>query len=339
VGMDALREGLARHPRAQLGHSPTPLEPMARLTEALGGPPLFIKRDDCTGLATGGNKTRKLEYLCGRALAEGADWLISFGALQSNHARQTAAAAAKLGLGCDLILVDRVPHPEPAYVSSGNLLLDDLLGARVHCVADEAEAATRLRLLLDELEESGHRPSVIPTGGSNGVGALGYADCAAELLAQCAQSGQSIQSVVAATASAGTHAGLLAGLRAADSPIRVRGVNVYDADSVRLGDTVASLAGEATRLLGVGEVTRDDVDIVDGFMGDAYGVPTPEMREAVRLVARAEGILLDPVYTGKAMAGLISLVRSGAFSGDEAVVFLHTGGVPGLFAYGATLRE
>ena len=338
MSADRVYERLARQPRVRLAHLPTPLEPLPRLSAELGGPPLWVKRDDCTGLATGGNKTRKLEYLCGAAQEEGADWLVSFGALQSNHARQTAAAAARLGLGCDLILVDRVPHPEDAYTRSGNLLLDDLLGARVHRVADDAEAAAVLSHRKAELESEGHRIHVIATGGSSDVGALGYAECAAELLVQAAEQSLSIGTLVCATASAGTHAGLLAGFACAGEGPAVRGVNVYSPDGAKLRANVDALARDtAKRLDPEGDLRVPPCEVIEGQLGQGYGVPTEAMREAVRLVARTEGLLLDPVYAGKAMAGLIAGVRDGSFDADAPVVFLHTGGSAGLFAYAETL--
>lgn len=328
-----LRARLERHPREQLAHLPTPLQPMPRLTAALGGPPLWVKRDDCTGLATGGNKTRKLEFLMGAARAAGADAVITFGALQSNHARQTAAAAAALGLGCDLILVDSVPYREPAYTVSGNLLLDDLLGARVHRVADESAAAQTLAQLLASARAEDRAPYVIPIGGSSAIGALGYVGCALELAEQIEAISLEVGSIVHATSSTGTQAGLAVGLSAVAPGLGVCGVNVYARDAARQAAELRQRCDETAALLDV-EPPADAALVVDSdHLGPGYGVPTPATLEALELVARHEGILLDPVYTGKAMAALIAAVRAGRLPRDRAVVFVHTGGSVGLFAY------
>lgn len=312
---------------------------MPRLSEALGGPPLWIKRDDCTGLATGGNKTRKLEYLMGAARAEGADGVVTFGALQSNHARQTAAAAAALGLQCDLVLVTDVDYREPAWEVSGNRLLDELLGARVHAVADETAAAKKLGALMESARDDGRRLYVIPVGGSNATGALGYAGCALELLEQAAALQLDARTVVSATSSLGTQAGLLVGLHSAKSQISVRGVNVSAPDETVQGANLRSLCDATASVLGVAPPPDKRLRIETGFLGDNYGVPTEAMHEAVGLIARHEGILLDPVYTGKAMAWLVDAIRSRRLDDSEPIIFLHTGGSPGLFAYQAALSE
>lgn len=323
---------LSRIPRVALCHLPTPLEPLPRLTEALGGPRLHVKRDDCTGLAAGGNKARKLEFILAEALAQGADTLVTIGARQSNHVRQTAAAAAKRGLSCEAILVDRVRYVSPRYESSGNALLTPLLGANVTRVPADAGGEALLRR-ADEVRAQGRAPYVVPMGGSNALGALGYVSCALELSVQAREAGVRLDHVVVASASAGTQAGLLVGLSSVAEGARVHGISVYDADVQRQRERVRSLAEETAELLGIEAVARDAVVVEGGYLGEDYGLPTEAMREAVRLVARSEGLLLDPVYTGKAMAGLIGLIRAGAFSPHEHVVFLHTGGLPGLFAY------
>ena len=334
-----LRERLERHPRARLAHLPTPLERMHRLEAALDGPPLFVKRDDCTGLATGGNKARKLEYLLGEARAGGATHVVSFGALQSNHARQTAAAAAALGLGCDLFLVRRVDWSEAAYTVSGNLLLDDLLGARMHLVDDEAAAAAALRDRLTELESAGQRVFVIPTGGSNEIGALGYVGCALELVEQAADLGIEIGSVVHATSSGGTQAGLIVGLAALGSPSEVIGVNVYARDVGAQESELRALARSTAAHLGVDPPTEDRFTIDPNHLGPDYGIPTAATFEALDLVARCEGLLLDPVYSGKAMGGLIARIRRGELPRERPVVFVHTGGAAALFAYQRAIAE
>jgi D-cysteine desulfhydrase family pyridoxal phosphate-dependent enzyme len=335
----ALLERLESFARCPIAHGPTPLEPLPRLSAALGGPPIWIKRDDCTGLATGGNKARKLEFLMGAARQQDAAAVISFGALQSNHARQTAAACAALGIECHLVLVDLVAYREPAYERSGNLLLDDLLGAEVHRVQYETAAAGVLAELLARLEQQGKGAYVVPTGGSSAVGALGYVRCAAELTAQIAEAGIDPSALVHATSSAGTQAGLLVGLRAAGQPLNVIGINTYAQDSAHQQEALRTLCDETAALLGEPPLPEDDLRIEHGFLGPGYGQPTEAMLEAVRLVAREEGILLDPVYSGKAMSGLIGLIRAGRLPDDRPVIFLHTGGSAGLFAYVDTLRD
>lgn len=324
---------LGRFPRVRLGHLPTPLEPMTRLSAHLGGPKLWIKRDDCTGLATGGGKTRKLEYLVADALAQGADTLITLGALQSNHARQTAAAAAKLGLKCVLVLEERVTQPTEAYRNNGNLLLDRLLGATVKLVPRDSSLTAAVEGAADDVRRAGGRPCVIPGGGSNAVGALGYVGCALEILQQAETRGIRIDHVVHATGSSGTQAGLIAGFDAERSGVRVLGITVGRPRDNQERN-VRRLLDETWAHLGLnGMAPRDNITADDGYFGEAYGLPTPAMKEAVTLLAETEGVLLDPVYSGKAMAGLIDLAREGRFAKDENIVFVHTGGQAGLFAY------
>ena len=324
---------LGRFPRVRLGHMPTPLEPMQRLSAHLGGPKLWIKRDDCTGLATGGNKTRKLEYLVADALQQDADTLITLGALQSNHARQTAAAAAKLGLKCVLVLEDLVPQPTDAYRHNGNLLLDRLLGAQVKRVPRGTSMSTAGEQAAEEVRRAGGRPYVIPGGGSNVVGALAYVGCALEMLQQAGELGMKIDHVVHATGSSGTQAGLIAGFEGARGGVHVLGITVGRPRDNQERN-VGRLLDETWAHLGLtGAPSRDAVEANDQYFGEAYGMPTPAMKIAVDLLARTEAVLLDPVYSGKAMAGLIDLVRKGRFGKDENVVFVHTGGQAGLFAY------
>jgi L-cysteate sulfo-lyase len=327
----------------QLAHLPTRLEPLERLGAHLGGPPIYLKRDDCTGLATGGNKARKLEFLLAAAEAEHADTLITFGAYQSNHARQTAAAAAKRGHECHLILIEMVEAREPAQNVSGNLLLDSLLGANLHRVADHAAAAVQLAALLEDLRRRGRRPYVIPGGGSNATGALGYVAGALELAEQYDALGSDAQhplgTVYNATSSAGTQVGLTLGLHACGSGARVQGVNVYDPDRAGLVATAAQLMQETASLLGVDPSPADALNIQHDFLGAGYGIPSEAGVEAIRLLARLEGIVLDPVYTGKAMAALIDAVKRGVHANDAALVFLHTGGAAGLFAYVEAMHQ
>ncbi|MFC0409657.1 D-cysteate sulfo-lyase [Roseomonas elaeocarpi] len=328
---------LARFPRIRLGHLPTPLEPMERLSRHLagpgGGPKLWIKRDDCTGLATGGNKTRKLEYLMAEALAQGADTVITQGATQSNHARQTAAAAAKLGLLCHILLEDRTGYTDAAYAQSGNVLLDKLHGATVSRRPGGADMAAEMEALAGELRAAGRKPYVIPGGGSNPVGALGYVNAALELVNQAAEMGLRIDHVVHATGSAGTQAGLVTGLVALNSNIPVLGIGVR-APRDKQEANVLALAERTAEHLGLPGIVRAEHVVANcDYVGQGYGIPTEGMVRAVRLLAEQEGILLDPVYSGKGMAGLIDLVGKGRFRPDENVVFLHTGGAVGLFGY------
>jgi L-cysteate sulfo-lyase len=311
---------------------PTPLEPMAALSRALGGPNLFVKRDDCTGLATGGNKTRKLEFLMGEALQQGAEVIVTQGAVQTNHGRQTAAAAARLGLGCEILLERRVREPEPGYEVQGNVLLDRMFGATLSFHEPQDMNALALAR-TEELKRQGRKAYFIPGGGSNVVGALGYVDCALELLNQANHMGLRIDWLVHATGSTGTQAGLLAGLEGANTGIPVLGISVRQ-PKARQEDAVYALAQATADHLGVkGGIERSRVLANSDYVGGGYGVPTPAMVEAVALTARCEGILLDPVYSGKGMAGLIDLVRKGFFRREDNVVFLHTGGATALFAY------
>jgi L-cysteate sulfo-lyase len=324
---------LGRFPRVRLAHLPTPLEPMARLSAHLGGPRLWIKRDDCTGLATGGNKTRKLEYLVADALEQGADTLITLGALQSNHARQTAAAAAKLGLKCVLVLEERVAQSTDAYRHNGNVLLDRLLGATLKYVPGGASLTAATEQAAEDVRRQGGKPYIIPGGGSNAVGALGYIGCALEILQQARDLGIRIDRVVHATGSSGTQAGLIAGFDGMRSGVRVLGMTV-GRPRQNQERNVGRLLDETWAHLGLkGPAPHDNIEANDGYFGEAYGIPTPAMKEAVTLLAETESVLLDPVYSGKAMAGLIDLVRRGRLEKQENVVFIHTGGQAGLFAY------
>ncbi len=327
---------LSQFPRISLGHLPTPLERMERLRAALGDgcPTLLVKRDDCTGLATGGNKTRKLEFLMGEALEKGAGAIVTFGAVQSNHARQTAAAAAKLGLPCDLILIGMVPRDSEAYRSSGNVLYDRLLGARVHFVKDEKESTAVFQSVTAAHSAAGRGVYVVPIGGSNAVGSLGYVAAFDEIADQAAAMGITIDAIVHGSSSGGTQAGLIAGATLADSATRILGVNVYKKHGGDIASTVHALALETLHHAGVPLLdVSSRVQVIDGYQGPAYGIPTDAMREAVELTARTEGLLLDPVYAGKAMAALIGEVRKSAFKREQTVVFLHTGGTAALSAY------
>jgi len=330
---------LARFARRRYTPAWTPLEKLERLSGLLGGPDLYIKRDDLLGLAGGGNKTRKLEFLVADALAQGADTLVTCGAVQSNHCRLTLAAAVKEGLKCRLVLEERVANSYDPD-ASGNNFLYRLLGVEaVKVVKAGADLAAEMQKVADEVASLGRKAYLIPGGGSNALGALGYVSCAEEILAQTFDLGLRLDHIVCASGSTGTHAGLLAGLAGNNSHLPVTGINVRRTREEQ-EPNVHKLAQEVARLLGIdGGVPREAVTALGDWVGPGYSLPTAEMVEAVTLMARVEGILLDPVYTGKAMAGLIALVRRGAFKKGERVLFLHTGGSPALYAYQRVLLE
>ncbi|MGB2159277.1 MAG: D-cysteine desulfhydrase [Candidatus Puniceispirillaceae bacterium] len=324
---------LARFPRISLAHLPTPIESLPRLSAALGGPEIWIKRDDCTGLSTGGNKTRKLEFLMAKALAEGADMVMTQGATQSNHARQTAAAAARLGLECHILLEDRTGSKAHNYNHNGNVLLDHLHGATTEMLPPGGDMNAILESVAAERRKTGSRVYAIPGGGSNPTGALGYVNAALELLTQVNEAGLAIDHLVHGTGSAGTQAGLVAGLAAMNANIPLLGISVR-APQAKQEENVFALAAATAEKLGCpGVVSRADVVANSDYVGDGYGIPTPGCLEAISMFAEHEGILLDPVYSAKAAAGLIDLIRGGHFTAGQRVMFLHTGGAAALFGY------
>ena len=324
---------LARFPRVRLGHLPTPLEPMPRLSKALGGPELWIKRDDCTGLATGGNKTRKLEFLMAEAQAQGADIVITQGATQSNHARQTAAAAARLGMDCHVLLEDRVQTEDREYYYNGNVLLDRLHGATVQAYPAGLDMNAQAVVVGEQFRKQGRKPYVIPGGGSNATGALGYVLCVQEMAQQALDKHLAFDHMVMATGSAGTQAGLAVGLKLSNSDMGLLGISVrmpkaqQEANVLRLAQATAARLGQPDLM------QAEDIVANSDYVGSGYGKPTPDGLEAIELFARHEGILLDPVYSGKGAAGLIDLIRKGHFSRDQRILFLHTGGAIALFGY------
>jgi len=329
---------LSRFPRVSLAHLPTPLEPLPRFSEHLGGPMIWVKRDDCTGLATGGNKTRKLEFAMGAAIGEGADTIITVGAVQSNHVRQTAAAACRLGLKCEVLLEHRIREPSDTYAHSGNVLLDRMFGATLHEYPAGTDFPAEMEEHAERIRAAGGRPYIVPGGASDRVGALGYVNCALELLVQANERGLVIDHFVTATGSAGTQGGLVVGLKAMNANIPLLGIGVGAPRDIQ-EQKVFDLAFETADYIGApGVVAREDVVANCNYVGEAYGVPTDAMNDAVLMLARTEGLLFDPVYSGKALAGLIDLVRSGFFAGAENIVFLHTGGAVALFAYADQLR-
>ena len=317
-----------------MANLPTPLEPLDRLSEFLNAPRIWIKRDDCTGLATGGNKTRKLEFLIGDAIRQGYKKVITFGALQSNHVRQTAAAAAKMGLTCEPILTRRVDPVGPCYEQSGNLILDKIFGAKIHIVDNEEQAYQKLHILNKNGDYY-----VIPGGGSNIVGALGYVACAMEMAEQFRAQHIEKAQIFHATSSGGTMAGLSAGLnylKMQGVEHKLMGINVYDTDTTRIERITQNLCRDLCAYIeertGI-KIEEPDLKFAHDYIGEDYGQPTEQMLEAVELLARLEGILVDPVYSGKALAGMIDFIRRKKIEESFTPVFIHTGGVAGLFAY------
>ncbi len=323
----------SRFPRVHLAHLPTALEPMDRLSETLGGPRVWIKRDDCTGLSTGGNKTRKLEFLMAEAAAQGADLVITQGATQSNHARQTAAFAARMGMDCHILLEDRTGSNDVDYNTNGNVFLDYLHGATAEKRPGGLDMNAEMEAVAETFRAKGRNVYTIPGGGSNPTGALGYANAAMELVQQANAMGLKIDRIVHATGSAGTQAGLIVGLKAINADIPLLGIGVR-APRPKQEENVYNLAIATAEKLGCpGVVARDDIVANTDYVGEGYGIPTPECLQAIEMFARLEGILLDPVYSGKGGAGLVDLIRKGEFAGDENIVFLHTGGAVALFGY------
>ncbi|MDG4647506.1 D-cysteine desulfhydrase [Roseibacterium sp. SDUM158017] len=328
---------LARFPRRFLAHLPTPLERLDRLSAELGGPDIWIKRDDCTGLSTGGNKTRKLEFLMAEAELQGADMVITQGATQSNHARQTAAFAAKLGMGCHLLLEDRTGSNDPNYIGNGNVLLDHLHGATTETRPGGADMNAEMETVAERFRAEGRKVYIIPGGGSNPTGALGYVNCAFELVGQLNDRALAVDHIVHATGSAGTQAGLVTGLKACNAQIPLLGIGVRAPRPVQEGNVFALAVRTAEKLGCPDVVAREDVVANTDYVGAGYGIPTESGLEAIRMFAQLEGILLDPVYSAKGAAGLIDLVRKGHFGKGERVVFLHTGGSVALFGYDRAL--
>jgi L-cysteate sulfo-lyase len=324
-------QSLPRFPLAQL---PTAIEELKSLSRELGGPELLIKRDDQTGLALGGNKTRKLEFLVGQALEQGADTLVTAGAVQSNHCRQTAAAAAKAGLRCELLLNGTKPE-----LPNGNLLLDELLGARIHWI-QLSQRAAKLRELPDQLRKEGRKPYVIPVGGSNGVGATGYVLAMIELAEQLDGIDRRVDHVVFASSSGGTQAGIVVGAKVTGFDGKLHGVSVDkgERDGAPYDHELANIANETAKYIGFdAQFAAGNFNIDYGYLGGGYGVASDLERGAIRLLGSREGILLDPVYTGRSMGALVDLIRKKAFRSDATVLFWHTGGAPALFAYAKDL--
>ncbi|NCB62197.1 MAG: D-cysteine desulfhydrase [Clostridia bacterium] len=324
---------LAQFPRKRYTAYETPIEFLPNLTKAMDGPNIYIKRDDLLGLTSGGNKTRKLEFLMAEAQSLGADTILTCGAVQSNHCRLTLAAATKEGLKCQLVLEERVAgsyKPE----ASGNNYLFRLLGVEaVRVVPGGSNMMGELEKLAEELKAQGRTPYIVPGGGSNPVGALGYVSCAQEIQKQMFDMGLNFDCIVTPSGSAGTHAGLIAGLRGNGVHIPLIGISV-NRNKAAQSEAVFTLANKACALLGVSDpVAREDVVVYDDYVGPGYSLPTQGMVDAVQLLARTEAILVDPVYTGKTMAGMLDLIRKGVIGKGQNVLFVHTGGSPALYAY------
>ncbi|MGC9398208.1 MAG: D-cysteine desulfhydrase family protein [Anaerolineae bacterium] len=327
--MEALKQRLARLAPLPLGHFPTPLAPLKRLSKALDGPEIWIKRDDLSGLGGGGNKVRKLRYLVAEALRQEADVIMTTGAQQSNHARQTAGVAAHLGVDCVLVLGGEAPSSP-----QGNYLLDRCFGAEVRWAGDRP-LMSALQEEAGALRAEGRRPYVIPYGGSNALGACGYVEAAVEWREQT--QGLSFNAIVVASSSGGTQAGLAVALQALGIPTRVVGISIgYDAATLR--QRLADIAANLRSRLDLDAVPGAEAFVVvDAYLGGGYGVVGALERDAIRALARHEGLLADPVYTGRALGGLMDLVRQGYFERDARVLFWHTGGAPGLYAYAREL--
>ena len=324
---------LAKFPRRRYTAGQTPIERLSRLSETLDGPTIYMKRDDLLGLTGGGNKTRKLEFLVADALAKGADTLITCGAIQSNHCRLTLAAAVKEGLRCRFVLEERAPasfDPE----SSGNIFLYNLLGIeKIRVVPAGSDLTAEMETVARELTSEGRKGYLIPVGGSNPIGTTGYVACAQEIQDQTFDMGLALDAIVCASGSAGTQAGLVAGMAGCNMNIPVIGINVSRTREEQ-ENIVYRLAEATAEHVGIhGDIPREAVTCLGDYVGPGYSLPTPEMAEAVRLLSRTEGILLDPVYTGKAMAGLIDRIRKGYFRKKSNILFLHTGGSPALYVY------
>lgn len=327
---------LRRLPRLTLAHLPTPMEPMPRLGAELGLRSLWVKRDDCTGLGLGGNKIRKLEFDLAAAVEQGADCVVCGGVVQSNVARQVAAACAKLGIECHLgIMRGRLARTEPGYEDTGNILLDRLYGAAIHDIPWDEDRNRRLQAIADDLRAKGRRVYFVPYGASDALGAMGYVLAAEEIL----RDRPDVAWIVHGSGSAGTQAGLVAGLVALDHPAQVIGIDV-DAQAPRVRSDVCRVGREAAAMLGCADRWDDArVEVAGDWSGPAYGVADASTEEAIRLAARLEGLALDPVYSGKGMAGLIGLARRGRFAAADPVVWIHTGGAPGIFAYPETMAR
>ena len=321
---------LEKFERIKLGHFPTPIEHLKNVSEYLDGPNIFIKRDDCTGLATGGNKTRKLEFLMADAIKSKAELIVTVGAIQSNHARQTAAACSLKGLKCLIILEQRLKDPPDAYMNSGNVFLDKLLGAEVMLCPKDQDILEYSTKVVEDIKSKGTNVYFIPVGGSNSIGALGYVECFNEILKE--NNKYNFTHIVHATGSSGTQAGLLAGKKYFQSQLQIIGISVRYEKKIQ-EEKVYNEAKKVCEKLKCDVLDRSEVVAYDDYVGSGYGEPTDGMIEATNLLAKKEAILLDPVYSGKGFAGLIGLIRQKKFTKKDNILFIHTGGAVSLSAY------
>lgn len=322
---------LSQFSRRRYTEGQTPLEFLPRLTKALGGPNIWIKRDDLLALAGGGNKTRKLEFLVADALSQGADTLITCGAVQSNHCRLTLAAACKEGMSCHLVIEERVPGSYDMKASGNNFLFQLMGVAGITVVPGGSNLMEAMEKVAADVRKQGSAPYIIPGGGSNAIGTLGYVACAEEIIAQAFDKGLKIDCVVCTSGSGGTHAGLAVGFWGNNTKIPVVGINISRPNETQRPLIYKDAKATAAQM-GL-DFPEEMVECVEGYVGPGYSLPTSEMVEAVTLMARTEAILLDPVYTGKSFAGLIGLIRQGRFKQGENIVFVHTGGSPALYHY------
>ena len=321
---------LEKFERIKFGHFPTPIEHLKNVTKYLGGPNIFIKRDDCTGLATGGNKTRKLEFLIPDAIKNKAEIIVTVGAVQSNHARQTAAACTLMGLKCLIILEQRLEDPPESYMKSGNVFLNKLFGAEIKVCPKNEDVSEYSEKLVKDIKSKGTNVYFIPGGGSNSVGALGYVECLNEIIQENKK--YNFSQIVHATGSAGTQAGLLAGRKYFNCNIPITGICIRHKKDIQV-DKVYTEAKKTCEKLRCNILDKSDVIVYDKYIGSGYGEPTQGMIEATKLLARKEAILLDPVYSGKAFAGLIGLIKNKKFTKNDNILFIHTGGAVSLSAY------
>ena len=321
---------LEKFERIKLGHFPTPIEHLKNVSQHLDGPNIFIKRDDCTGLATGGNKTRKLEFLIPDAIKNKAELIVTVGAIQSNHARQTAAACSLKGLKCLIILEQRLKDPPDAYMNSGNVFLDKLLGAEVMLCPKDQDILEYSTKVVEDIKSKGTNVYFIPGGGSNSIGALGYVECFKEILEK--NSKYNFTHIIHATGSSGTQAGLLAGKKYFKSQLQIIGISVRYEKKIQ-EEKVYNEAKKVCEKLKCDVLDRSEVVAYDDYVGSGYGEPTDGMIEATNLLAKKEAILLDPVYSGKGFAGLIGLIRQKKFTKKDNILFIHTGGAVSLSAY------
>lgn len=327
---------LTHIPRREYTHGATPIEYLNNLSELLNGPDIFIKRDDYLGLAGGGNKTRKLEFLVADALKNNADTLITCGAVQSNHCRLTLSAAKKEQLDCRLVLEERVEKSYNPKANGNNFLYNLLNVDDITVVPGGSDMLSEMEKVAEQVYAEGKKPYIIPMGGSNEIGAIGYVACAKEINQQLFESSTDIDYIITPSGSAGTHAGLLIGMR--DNNIPIVGISVNNEKSVQ-EENIYKLVQRTSDYLNLkNKIDKSSVKVFDDYIGPGYSLPTDDMKEAVELLAQREGILLDPVYTGKAMAGLIDLIRQGYFKQGEKVLFMHTGGSPALFNYSSLFQ-